>query len=206
MWAFLIGLAVSVVKTFATSAASAAGSKVGELLVSRTGVQGRQVVVDGSRSSAPREQQVAASQQLLTMLKTDAAFRREVQAVLASLAPEALAEGEQVQKLLEAAPTLVQEVVSGARPVTDFMDPLHQWTLMVGEVSPAQAAFLRSPVFHRRCPVGGEELGATDAVRYEAAVLGTTQDVNLPSVLLPFSRQAYAAVCRNAHRWPVFTP
>ena len=208
MWPFLIGLAVSVVKTFATSAASAAGTKVGELMFTRVGANAQQVVVAGSQAGASREQQLSATQQLLAALKTDAAFRDEVRSILATHAPEALATGEQVQKQLEVAPQLAEEVVAGARPVTDFLDEVYLWNQMGPPVSPDQAFFLRSPLFHRLCPIGREDLGfapeTMGAVDYENNFLGDTQKVRLPTGLLPGPPGGFSAVCTHGHRWPVF--
>jgi hypothetical protein len=209
VWAFLIGLAVSVVKTFATSTASSAGSKLGESLFSHAGEGAREVVVAGSQPGASREQQLTATQQLLNALKTDEAFRNEVRSILETHAPETLAEGEQVQKHLEQNPAVVQEVVTGVKPVTDFTDPLYLWSLMgLPSVSTQQAAFLRSPSFHRVCPVGREDLGlgpeVMGAVHYEHNVFGTPTKVNLPTMPLPGAPGEFVAVCKSGHRWPVF--
>ena len=209
MWPALIGLAVSLFKTFATSAASSAGSAVGtragEAVFRHVGEAPAQTVIAAAQPQASREQRISASQELLAALKTNEAFRDEVRAILAQDDPGALQVGDDVQRHLESAPAEVQEVVSGAKPVTDYMDPLWTWTVMDSTpLSDAQAAFLRSPTFHQVCPVGGEDLGFDPGVRYLWDAFGTAQEVNLPTIVLPAPHDAIFAVCNNGHRWPVF--
>jgi hypothetical protein len=205
LWPALIGAAVSLIKLFATGAASSAGAAVGQLIVSRIGAEREQTIVAGSQPSAPRQQQTSAGQELLSLLKSDAAFRDQVRSILATNAPEALATGQQVQNQLEQAPELVQEVVSGARPVTELAFPLQLWNQMSPvPVSDAQARHLQSNTFHKICPVGEEDLGAMwDVVHYENTMFGN-QKVNLPTVVLPGAPEWFEAVCERGHRWPVF--
>jgi hypothetical protein len=204
LWPVLIGAAVSLVKLFGTSAVSSAGAAAGQLIISRIGAERQQTIVAGSQPSASRQQQVSASQELLTLLKNDAGFRDQVRSILATNAPEALATGQQVEKHLEQAPELVQEVVSGARPVTDLAFPLQLWSEMSPvPVSDAQARFLQSDTFHRVCPVGGEDLGMGTDVHYENTAFGN-QKVNLPTSILPGAPEWFVAVCKRGHRWPVF--
>lgn len=204
VWAPLIAAAVGLVKVFATAAASSAGTAAGQLIVARIGEDRKQNIVAGSQPNAPRPTQISASQELLTLLRNDAAFRDQVRSILAADAPEALATGEQVQKQLEESPALAEEIVSGVRPITDFMDPLYLWNLSSDvPVSEAHARYLRSPVFHHICPIGGEDLGAMwDVVHYENTMFGSR--VKLPSVVLPGAPEQFVAVCKNGHRWPVF--
>lgn len=208
MWAFLIGLAVSVAKTFATSAASSAGTKLGEAIFSNLGEERKQVVVAGSQPSATREQQISASRQLLSALNSNVKFRDECRAILANHAPSALAEGEQVQKQLDAAPAITEQVVSGIKPVTDFyMDPAYIWSQMSSvPISRLQTAFLRSPSFHRICPIGGEDLGFGPEVMGAIEYVDTrfSNKVKLPTSILPGSSSDFVARCKNGHSWPVF--
>ena len=115
MWPALIGLAVSVFKTFATSAASNAGSAVGtragEAVFRHVGEAPAQTVIAAAQPQASREQRISASQELLAALKTNEAFRDEVRAILAQDDPGALQVGDDVQRHLESAPAEVQEVV-----------------------------------------------------------------------------------------------
>jgi hypothetical protein len=134
MWPALIGLAVSLFKTFATSAASSGGSvfgtKAAEAVFQHIGQAPAQTVIAAALPQATREQKISASQELLAALKTNEAFRNEVRAILAQDDPGALEVGAAVQRHLESAPAEVQEVASGAKPVTDYMDPLWPWTMM----------------------------------------------------------------------------
>jgi len=203
MWAFLIGLAAAVVKTFATAAASAAGAKLGESLISHAGAQAQQSVVTGSQSSATPEARISASRQLLDTLKADAAFRDEVREILAEYAPAQLAEGETISAHLGAHPRLVDDVVSGSRSVTDF-GPLSFWKY-AAPLSGQQIEFVTSPTFHKVCPANGEGLSMGEDVTYEARVFNTVQSVSAPTgSLLPFPPQSYHARCVNGHSWPVF--
>jgi hypothetical protein len=205
-WSALIGIAVSLVKLFATSAASSAGAAAGQLIVSRIGAEKHETVVAASQPTASRQQQLSASQELLTLLRNDPSFREEVQSILSTEARDALALGRHVEKELEQAPAVVEQVVSGAKPVTELAFPLGLWSVFsMPALSPAQTQFLQSNTFHQTCPVGGEDLGFdSDAVRYEVTSFGTTQRVRLPTVLLHFPPESYSAICKNSHRWSVF--
>jgi hypothetical protein len=117
----------------------------------------------------------------------------------------ALQVGNDVERHLESAPAEVQEVVSGAKPVTDFLDPLWVWTVSDSTpLSADQTAFLRSPTFHRLCPVGHEDLGLDTGVRYHWDAFGEPQEINLPTVVLPAPQNAFYAMCKNGHRWPIY--
>jgi hypothetical protein len=207
-WAALIGFAVSLFKTFMDSAASsaggAAGKKIGEAMVRRVGEAPAQTIIAAAQPQASRVQKISASQELLNALKTNGAFRDEVRAILAKDYPEALQVGNEVQRHLESAPAEVQEVKRGAKPVTDFLDPLYLWTGMDSTpLSVEQAAFLRSPTFHRVCPVNHEDLG-WDGVRYYWMFGTRPVEINLPTTPLPDAIHNATAVCKDGHRWPVY--
>lgn len=202
-WAALIGFAVSVLKslfkTFTDSAASsaggAAGTKIGEAMVRHVGEAPVQTIIAAAQPQASRVQKISASQELLNALKTNGAFRDELRAILAKDDPEALQVGNEVQRHLESAPAEVQEVMSGAKPVTDFLDPLYLWTGMDSTpLSVEQAAFLRSPTFHRVCPVNHEELGWDPGVRYYWMFGTRPVEINLPTTLLPAPHNLFFAV------------
>ena len=205
-WSALIALGVSLVKLFATSAASSAGAAAGQLIISRIGAEKHEAVVAASQPTASRQQQVSASQELLSLLRNDASFRDQVRSILETQAPDALAVGQHVEKELEQAPAVVQEVVSGAKPLTELAFPLHLWSMFSSTpLSDPQTRFLESNTFHQVCPVGGEDLGYDwDVVHYESTSFGMTQKVRLPTVVLPGPPESFTAVCKNGHRWQVF--
>ena len=205
---YLIALASMFIKALVTSAGSAAGAKLIEVITPKFHASGASAVIAANPSGPPPPEARGQFQKVLIGgLVQDPAFKARVESSVAEHPEEAAALPHVVQQL-EQAPELANAAQTGVASLFDTRW-LEYSTQDIYDFSDDMMTSLRYDAsrFSARCPIGGENISLSN-VKYHDGIGREVHPWTFKEYLAPngtlVRKSTVVAVCPAGHPWPVF--